>query len=95
MPDIKPKLFLEDIESVIETEDYYHFPGTTVTVCCLKLKNGFAVIGESGCINGAEFDIEKGKKFARHRAISKVWDLEGYLLKTIHKEYGVYQEITS
>ena len=33
------------IDAVITGEDYHVFPGTTLTVCCLKLRNGFAVTG--------------------------------------------------
>lgn len=91
MPDIKDKLELPDIEAIIVSAQYHHFPGTNVTVCCLTLQNGFAVIGESSCVNPANFNETKGRLYARHKAISKIWDLEGYLLKTIHKEYGIYQ----
>ncbi|MBL8209031.1 MAG: hypothetical protein JNM09_32840, partial [Blastocatellia bacterium] len=35
-----PRLSPEKIDAVITGEDYHVFPGTTLTVCCLKLRNG-------------------------------------------------------
>ena len=42
-----PQVTPEQIEACIIGEDYHVFPGTTSTVCCLKLKNGYTAIGES------------------------------------------------
>lgn len=71
----------EHLESLVVSEDFHVFPGTTMTVCCLTLKNGFAVTGDSACINPEDFDETIGREVARSEAISKVWQLEGYLLK--------------
>lgn len=76
-----PRLSPEKIDAVIVGEDYYVFPGTTKTVCCLKLRNGFSVIGESATVSLANFDQEIGRKVAREDARKKIWMLEGYLLK--------------
>jgi hypothetical protein len=42
-----PRLTPAMIDAAIVSEDYHVFPGTTMTVCALKLRNGFVVIGES------------------------------------------------
>ena len=76
-----PRLTPEDIDAVIAGEDYYVFPGTTLTVCCLKLENGFVVTGESAAASPENFDAEIGKKIARSNARDKIWALEGYLLR--------------
>ena len=76
-----PRLTPDDIEACIIGEDYYIFPETTCTVCCLKLKNGFTSIGESACVSPANFDVEIGRKIARDNAKEKIWALEGYLLR--------------
>lgn len=60
---------------------YYVFPGTTLTVCCLELANGFTVTGESACASPENFDKELGEKIALANAKEKVWALEGYALK--------------
>ena len=80
-PLYKNKLTPADIEAVIKEEKYSRIADTTVTLCCLILINGFAVIGESSCVDPAEFDPYIGRDLARQRALDKVWELEGYLLK--------------
>ena len=76
-----PRLSPEKIDAVIAGEDYHVFPGTTLTVCCLKLRNGFAVTGESAAASPENFDEEIGRKIARDNARNKIWALEGYALK--------------
>lgn len=76
-----PRLSPEKIDAVIVGEDYYVFPDTTLTVCCLKLRNGFTVTGESASASVENFDVELGRKIARSHARDKIWALEGYLLK--------------
>lgn len=76
-----PRLTPTDIQNVIMGEQYYIFPGTTLTVCCLTLKNGAVVTGESACVSAANFNVEIGQKIARDNAVQKIWQLEGYLLR--------------
>lgn len=76
-----PRLTPVDIDASIVSEDYHVFPGTTLTVCCLTLRNGFNVTGESAAASKANFDVELGQKIAKENARNKVWALEGYLLK--------------
>ncbi len=76
-----PRLTPEKIDAVIVAEDYHVFPGTTLTVCCLKLKNGFTVTGESAAASPENFDVDLGKKIARSNARDKIWALEGYALR--------------
>ncbi|MFC2974662.1 Gp49 family protein [Azotobacter bryophylli] len=76
-----PTVTLEQIENLIVSAQYHVIPGTTVTVCCLELRNGFNVIGESACASLDNFNAEKGRTYAREKAIEKIWPLEGYLLK--------------
>lgn len=56
-------------------------PLRCLTFCVLILKNGFTVTGESACASPSNFDAEIGRKIARDNARSKIWQLEGYLLK--------------
>ena len=76
-----PRLSPDKIDAVLDSAAYYVFPNTTVTVCCLTLKNGFRVIGESAAASLQNFDKELGEKIAFQNARDKVWMLEGYLLK--------------
>ncbi len=70
-----------DIDDAIASEQYHVFEGTTLTVCCLTLKNGFTVTGESAAASPENFDREIGEQIARQNAREKIWVLEGYLLK--------------
>ncbi|WP_231409626.1 Gp49 family protein [Ralstonia solanacearum] len=76
-----PRVTPMRVEAVIAGETYHVFPGTTVTVCCLTLANGFNVIGESACASPENFDAELGRKIARENAKDKIWALEGYALR--------------
>jgi hypothetical protein len=77
-----PRLTPDLIDSVISGEDYHIFPNTTLTVCCLKLKNGYCVVGESAAVSIENFDVELGRKIAKANARNKIWALEGYLLRS-------------
>lgn len=80
-PNSLPRVTLEKIEGLIVSEKYHRFEGTTVTVCCLTLRNGFNAVGESACVSPANFNAEIGRTIARENARDKIWALEGYLLR--------------
>lgn len=77
-----PRLTPQHIDEQIIAEQYHVFPGTTLTVCALTLRNGFQVVGESACASPENFDQAIGRKIARDNARGKIWALEGYLLRT-------------
>ena len=77
-----PRLDPAHIDAQIASEDYHVFPGTALTVCALTLVNGFHVVGESCPASAANFDADLGRKIARDMARSKIWTLEGYLLRS-------------
>lgn len=68
------------IDSAIKEERDYKI-GEKTTVVVLILQNGFEVVGTSACVDAANYDHETGKKYARERAVTKVWELEGYRLQ--------------
>lgn len=76
-----PRLTPAAIDAAIVGQDFHVFPGTTLTVCCLLLRNGFTVTGESAAASPENFDEEIGRKIARENARQKIWALEGYLLR--------------
>lgn len=76
-----PRLTPADIDAQIVSEQYYVFPGTTITVCLLALKNGFSVTGESAAASPENFDEQIGRDIARRNARDKIWSLEGYALR--------------
>ena len=53
-----------------------------MTICFLVLRNGFIVMGTSACASPENFNVQIGRNLAYENARSKIWDLEGYALKT-------------
>lgn len=76
-----PRLTPDLIDACIHSEQYHVFPGTTLTVCALTLRNGYIVTGESAAASPQNFDAAIGRKIARENARNKIWGLEGYLLR--------------
>lgn len=76
-----PRVTPASIDAKIISEEYYNFPGTTVTVALLKLENGFSVVGESAAASPENFNEELGRNIAYDNARNKIWALEGYLLR--------------
>lgn len=76
-----PRITPADLEAEIVTEDFHVFPSSCLTVCCLTLKNGFTVTGESACASPENFDAELGRKIARGNARDNLWPLLGFRLR--------------
>lgn len=60
--------------------DYHHFPGTCHTVCCITMKNGHTIVGDSACVDAKNFSLATGKHWAYESAVGKACDKESYLL---------------
>lgn len=65
-----------------ETPSLGKQPLLLLTFCVLELRNGFTVTGESVCASQESFDAEIGRKIARQNAVSKMWPLTGYELRS-------------
>lgn len=55
--------------------------GQKLTLAIVTMKNGYEVVGESACVDPANFDAKLGEQYALENAIEKIWPLEGYLLQ--------------
>jgi len=53
-----------------------------LTFCVIVLRNGFTVTGESACASPENFDEDIGRQLARKHAVSKIWPLMGYELRS-------------
>jgi len=73
------RLTPDDIDNLIEDVSYQVFHDR-MTICILRLKNGFLLAGESSCISKENFNQEIGEKIAFQNARNKIWMLEGYSL---------------
>jgi hypothetical protein len=76
-----PRVTPDMLEQEVVNDDYHVFPGSCLTVCCLTLRNGFTVTGESACASPENFDAELGRKIARQNALGKLWPLLGFRLR--------------
>lgn len=52
-----------------------------LTICVMRLTNGWVLVGKSAPADPANFNQELGEKFAREDCIRQMWPLEGYLLR--------------
>lgn len=77
-----PRITNADVHEQVVKADYYVFPGTTLTICALTLKNGYVVTGESACASPENFDEALGREIAFNNARNKIWALEGYRLRS-------------
>lgn len=68
----KNEVGLDDVFNEVEEEVFHQFPGTRVTVCCVVLKNGFSVVGQSHCVDPANFNVGIGRSIAQADALEKV-----------------------
>lgn len=76
---VAPRVTLESMEAKIVYEEYKTHD--LLTICILRMQNGFYVVGESAPASAANFDAELGRQFARENAIRQLWKLEGYALR--------------
>lgn len=53
-----------------------------LTICVLRLWNGFSVLGQSACADPKNFDKALGRRLARAHAVNQIWPLMGYELKS-------------
>jgi len=74
-----PRVTKKQIESRIASVSFVR-QFDTVTLCNIKLDNGFSVRGESACVNPENYNKEIGERIAYDNAFDKLWPLFGFLL---------------
>lgn len=86
-----PRVTKESIEAKISSILYETIPPDNIfTICAIQMRNGFTVIGESACASPENYDKEIGRRIAYNNAFSKLWALEGYLLKEFLSPHSSY-----
>jgi hypothetical protein len=76
-----PRITPADLDAEIVDAQFHVFEGSCLTVCCLTLRNGFSVSGESACASPENFDQEIGEKIARANARENIWPFLGFRLR--------------
>lgn len=74
-----PRITEQDICARITEVKYTHV-FETVTICNIKLDNGFSVRGESACVNPENYNQEIGETIAYDNAFGKLWPFFGFAL---------------
>lgn len=75
-----PRVTMDIIQNAIANEVYQRIEGTNVTICVLRLANGYSVTGESASVSDLNFNQELGNKIAKQQALDKCWALFGFHL---------------
>lgn len=70
-----------DSEIAAAEIQYHQFPGTTVTVAAVKLRNGYVLVGKSAAASPLNFDPEIGRQVALKDAREQLWALLGFRLR--------------
>ncbi len=77
------KITLEHVEDQIASTEYIRPQlSPELTICILRLANGFSVVGTSACADPKNYDEDLGKNIAYANAKQKIWELEGYVLRS-------------
>lgn len=78
---MKSTITESDVTFIIDSAEYLKL-GEKTTVCFMKLKNGFEIVGSSSCVDPENYDDEVGAKYAFEQARNKVWELLGFELQS-------------
>jgi len=83
-----PRVSLADIKASIASIHYgrgniitMDAEDAILTICLLKMKNGFIVIGKSAPASPENFNREVGEGFAYEDAVRQLWPLMGFALR--------------
>lgn len=76
------RVTLASMEAKIQRCEYSN-PGICpeMTICVMRMQNGFVVVGKSAPADPANFNADLGRKFAYEDCVRQLWPLEGYLLR--------------
>lgn len=94
---VAPRVSLADIEAAIAERHHMSaaeaiaphalgalpndHPFRLLSICILRLHNGWTVVGKSAPASAANFNAELGKKLAYEDCIRQIWPLMGFALR--------------
>ena len=87
-----PRLTPVIIDSLIKDKQFHKLT-SKLTICVITLQNGFELIGESSCVDAANYNKEIGEDIAFTNARDKIWPLAGYALKQKLYEESLWSQI--
>lgn len=69
--------------------------GMKTTVCLVRLKNGFEVVGTSACIDENKYKADLGQKYSLEDALLKCEQLIGFLNQQLKHEGKEWEDDTA
>ncbi|MNQ48890.1 hypothetical protein D3C85_627770 [compost metagenome] len=86
---------LELVTEKISNVQFYRFPGTTKTACCVTYDGCLFEVGVSDCVDPGAYDQGRGRKAAYDRAVDAVMEKASVLKKNaLNSEYMVVEGCT-
>lgn len=76
----KPRVTLDMLKRKIVGEEFIVHDGI-LTICVLKMQNGFYLVGTSAPASPENFSAQIGADLAKEDALRQAWRYEGYLLR--------------
>jgi hypothetical protein len=76
------RVSLDSMVEKIARAEYIHpecLP--SMTICVLRMENGYVVVGKAAPADPENFNEDLGRKFAYEDAVRQLWPLEGYALR--------------
>jgi len=82
------KVSQERINQLMDGAEYqvFHAVFDKQCIATAKLSNGFTIVGQSACVDPANYDEEIGLDLAKKDIERQLWSLEGYLLQNTVEE---------
>lgn len=76
------RVSLASMERRIVSEEYIN-PDIMphMTICLIKLDNGYVLLGKSTPVDAANFDEKLGREYAYEDALCQMWPLEAYAMR--------------
>jgi len=78
---------IDALLNAAETQEYIFW--NKELVVSYKFPSGFTISGRAACIDPANFNLEVGRKIAREKVESELWQLEGYVKQVELHNKGV------
>lgn len=84
------KITPDEIAAKIERVEYIHHD--LLTFCVITMLSGFKVTGQAACAAPAEYEQQKGDKMAYRDAFSKLFLMEGYMLRDRQYQQSIQEK---
>jgi hypothetical protein len=78
-----PRVTEESINAKIDCHSFHveHIGAAKITVCLIKMLNGFVFVGHSAAVSPENYKAKIGEYYAYDDAYRQIWAHEGYLLR--------------